>query len=100
KGMSMFLVPADTPGINILRNVGLGGERLNEGAHALIHYEDVRVPADALLGGEGQAFVIAQTRLVGGRIHHAMRTIGLAQKAIDMMCALALGCETQGSLLA
>ena len=51
KGMSMFLVPADTPGINIVRNVGLGGERLGEGRHALIHYDDVRVPADALLGG-------------------------------------------------
>src|SRR5437879_222551 len=100
KGMSMFLVPADTPGINIVRNVGLGGERLDEGSHALIHYEDVRVPAKALLGGEGQAFVIAQTRLGGGRIHHAMRTIGLAQKAIDMMCERALSRETAGSLLA
>src|SRR5438552_1757057 len=100
KGMSMFLVPADTPGINIERNLGLGGERLNEGSHALIHYEDVRVPAEALLGGEGQAFVIAQTRLGGGRIHHGMRTIGLAQKALDMMCERALSRETQGSLLA
>jgi acyl-CoA dehydrogenase len=100
KGMSMFLVPADTPGINIVRNIGLSGEPSNEGSHALIHYEDVHVPADALLGGEGQAFVIAQTRLGGGRIHHAMRTIGLAQKAIDMMCERALSRETQGSLLA
>lgn len=100
KGMSMFLVPTDTPGVNIVRNVGLSGERLNEGSHALIHYEDVRVPEDALLGGEGQAFVIAQTRLGGGRIHHAMRTIGMAQKAIDMMCERALSRETQGSLLA
>src|SRR5437588_10383660 len=100
KGMSMFLVPAETPGVDIVRNVGLGGERLNEGSHALIHYEDVRVPAEALLGGEGQAFVIAQTRLGGGRIHHAMRTIGLAQKALDMMCERALSRETQGSLLA
>ena len=99
KGMSMFLVPADTPGVNIVRNIGLGGEGLNEGSHALIHYEDVRVPADAVLGGEGQAFVIAQTRLGGGRIHHAMRTIGLSQKALDMMCERALSRETQGSLL-
>jgi len=99
KGMSMFLVPTDTPGVNIVRNIGLGGERLNEGSHALIHYEDVRVPADAVLGGEGQAFVIAQTRLGGGRIHHAMRTIGLSQKALDMMCERALSRETQGSLL-
>jgi acyl-CoA dehydrogenase len=100
RGMSMFLVPADTPGVNIVRNVGLYGEPLNEGAHALIHYEDVRVPLDALLGGEGQAFAIAQTRLGGGRIHHAMRTIGLAQKAFDMMCERALSRETAGSPLA
>jgi acyl-CoA dehydrogenase len=100
KGMSMFLVPSDTPGIDIVRNVGLGGERPGEGSHALIHYEDVRVPKDALLGGEGQAFAIAQTRLGGGRIHHAMRTIGMAKSAFDMMCERALSRETQGSLLA
>ena len=58
------------------------------------------MPADALLGGEGQAFAIAQTRLGGGRIHHAMRTIGLARKALDMMCERALSRTTQGSLLA
>jgi acyl-CoA dehydrogenase len=100
KGMSMFLVPADTPGVNIVRNVGLYGEPANEGSHALIHYDNVRVPADALLGGEGQAFAIAQTRLGGGRIHHAMRTIGLAKRALDMMCERALSRETQGNRLA
>ena len=100
RGMSMFLVPTDTPGVNIVRDIGLGGEPLSGGHHALIHYEDVRVPADALLGGEGQAFAIAQTRLGGGRIHHAMRTIGLARKALDMMCERALSRTTQGSLLA
>jgi acyl-CoA dehydrogenase len=100
QGMSMFLVPADTPGVNIERNVGLYGEAMNEGFHALIHYEGVRVSQDALLGGEGQAFVIAQTRLGGGRIHHGMRTIGMAQKALDMMCERALSRETAGSLLA
>ena len=100
QGMSMFLVPTDTPGVKIERNVGLYGEQMNEGSHALIHYDDVRVPADALLGGEGQAFAIAQTVLGGGRIHHAMRTIGMAQKALDMMCERALSRETQGSLLA
>ena len=100
QGMSMFLVPTDTPGVKIERNVGLFGEPLNEGFHALIHYDEVRVPAEALLGGEGQAFAIAQTRLGGGRIHHAMRTIGMAQKAIDMMCERALSRTTQGSLLA
>jgi acyl-CoA dehydrogenase len=96
----MFLVPTDTPGVIIERNVGLYGEPEGEGSHALIHYQDVRVPADALLGGEGQAFAIAQTRLGGGRIHHAMRTIGLAQKAIDAMCERALSRTTQGSRLA
>jgi acyl-CoA dehydrogenase len=100
QGMSMFLVPTDTPGINIVRNVGLAGEPVEDGSHALIHYEDVRVPAEALLGGEGQAFAIAQTRLGGGRIHHAMRTIGLARRALDMMCERALSRHTQGSVLA
>ena len=99
-GMSMFLVPTDTPGVNIVRNVGLYGEPMNEGFHALIHYDNVRVPDAALLGGEGQAFAIAQTRLGGGRIHHAMRTIGLAQKALDMMCERALSRKTAGGLLA
>jgi acyl-CoA dehydrogenase len=100
QGMSMFLVPTDTPGVIIERNVGLAGEPADEGSHALIHYQDVRVPAPALLGGEGQAFAIAQTRLGGGRLHHAMRTIGLARKALDMMCERALSRETQGSRLA
>jgi acyl-CoA dehydrogenase len=100
QGMSMFLVPTDTPGVNIERNVGLGGEPGDEGSHALIHYEDVRVPAEALLGGEGQAFAIAQTRLGGGRIHHAMRTVGHSKKALDMMCERALSRQTQGELLA
>jgi acyl-CoA dehydrogenase len=99
EGMSMFLVPTDTPGIRIVRRTGLGGEPLGEGSHALIHYDDVRAPAEALLGGEGQAFAIAQTRLGGGRIHHAMRTIGLAKKALDMMCERALSRKTQGDLL-
>jgi len=100
EGMSMFLVPSDTPGIEIVRNVGLAGETDGEGSHALIHYDDVRVSADALLGGEGQAFAIAQTRLGGGRIHHAMRTIGLAQQALDMMCERALSRRTRDGALA
>ncbi len=103
EGMSMFLVPTDTPGVEIVRNVGLMGESLHDeeaGMHALIHYNEVRLPADSLLGGEGQAFAIAQTRLGGGRIHHAMRTVGICQKALDMMCERALSRETQGSLLA
>ncbi len=100
KGMSMFLVPTDTPGVNIVRNSALASEGDEEGSHALIHYEDVHVPLDSMLGGEGEAFAAAQVRLGGGRIHHAMRTIGIAQKALDMMCERALSRETQGSLLA
>ena len=100
EGMSMFLVPTKTPGVNIRRHVGTMGEAEDEGAHAYIRYEGVRVPADHLLGGEGQAFVIAQTRLGGGRIHHAMRSVGICQRAFDMMCERALSRETQGSLLA
>jgi acyl-CoA dehydrogenase len=100
QGMSMFLVPTDTPGIDVERHIGLMGEGPDEGMHALIHYNDCRVPADALLGGEGQAFAVAQTRLGGGRVHHAMRTVGVCQKALDMMCERALSRETKGSLLA
>ncbi|MGW3106115.1 acyl-CoA dehydrogenase family protein [Streptomyces sp. NPDC001100] len=100
KGMSMFLVPSDTPGVRIERHLGIMGEATDEGMHALIAYDGVRVPADALLGGEGQAFAIAQTRLGGGRVHHAMRVVGQSQKALDMMAERALSRETQGSLLA
>src|SRR4051812_23975735 len=92
--------PADTTGVNIERNIALSGHSDDEGSHALIHYENVRVPLDAVLGGEGQAFAIAQTRLGGGRIHHAMRTIGLAQRALDMMCERGLSREVAGGLLA
>jgi len=100
QGASMMLVPTDSPGVNIVRNVGIGGERLGEGSHAYVRYENVRVPADHVLGGEGQAFVIAQTRLGGGRIHHAMRSVGMCQRALDMLCERALSRTTQGSLLA
>jgi acyl-CoA dehydrogenase len=78
----------------------MGESRSHEGMHALIHYDGVRVGADSLLGGEGQAFAIAQTRLGGGRIHHAMRTVGMCQKALDMMCERSLSRTTQGGLLA
>jgi acyl-CoA dehydrogenase len=100
QGTSMFLVPTDTPGIEIIRNVGLAGEKAGEGSHGYIRYNQVRVPADHVLGGEGQAFAIAQTRLGGGRIHHAMRTVGVCQKAFDMMCERALSRVTQGEVLA
>ncbi len=100
QGMSMFIVPADTPGIEIIRNVGVGTEPLGEGSHGYLHYDNVRVPADHLLGGEGQGFVIAQTRLGGGRIHHAMRTIAQVKRAFDMMCERALSRETRNGSLA
>ncbi|WP_199254903.1 acyl-CoA dehydrogenase family protein [Mycolicibacterium mengxianglii] len=97
--MSLFIVPAETPGIEIVRNVGVGGESSEHGTHGYVRYTDVRVPQDHVLGGEGQAFAIAQTRLGGGRIHHAMRTIALARKAFDMMCERAVSRQTrQGPL--
>jgi acyl-CoA dehydrogenase len=96
--MSMFIVPSSTPGIEILRDVGFGGER--EASHAYIRYTNVKVPLDHMLGGQGDAFVVAQTRLGGGRIHHAMRTIGESRKAFDMMCERALSRFTQGQRLA
>lgn len=98
--MSMFIVPADTPGIHIRRNVGLADEVEGEGDHAYIHYDHVRVPAENMLGGPGQGFEVAQTRLGGGRIHHAMRTIGQIRKSFDMMCERVLSRETQGEILA
>ena len=98
--MSMFLVPRETPGIHVERALGIGGEPLGHGMHAYVRYQDVRVPAANLLGGEGQGFLIAQTRLGGWRIHHAMRTVAQCRRAFDMMCERVLSRETQGSLLA
>jgi acyl-CoA dehydrogenase len=98
EGMSMFIVPADAPGLITVRNVGVGAER--EGSHGYLRYEDVRVPAENLLGDEGGAFVIAQTRLGGGRIHHAMRTIAQVRKAFDMMCERAVSRQTRFGPLA
>ena len=96
--MSMIIVPTATPGVEIVRDVGWYGESVH--AHAYIRYHDVRVPAGNLLGERGQAFAIAQTRLGGGRIHHAMRTIGEARKAFDMMAERVLSRVTKGELLA
>ena len=98
--MSMFVVPKDTPGIEIIRNVGLYGHQEGEGTHAYVRYTDVHIPKDHLLGERGDGFLVAQTRLGGGRIHHAMRTVGLTRKAFDMMCERALSRSTQGELLA
>jgi acyl-CoA dehydrogenase len=98
--MSMFVVPKQTPGIEIVRNVGLYGHPEGEGTHAYVRYHDVRVPRDHMLGNRGDGFLVAQTRLGGGRIHHAMRTVGLVKKAFDMMCERALSRTTKGELLA
>jgi len=100
KGMSMFLVPTGTPGLEIVRNVGVGGEPEGHGGHAYVRYNAVRVPVDNLLGGEGNAFAVAQTRLGGGRLHHAMRTVGAVSRCLDMLCERALSRTTQGELLA
>jgi acyl-CoA dehydrogenase len=98
--MSMFLVPTETPGIEFVHDVGLMWEPIGQGLHAHVRYNKVRVPADALLGREGGAFEIAQRRLGGGRIHHAMRTVGMCNRAFEMMCERVLSRETQGSVLA
>ena len=101
QSQSMIIVPANTPGINIVRNVGhsFGGGEPGRGTHAYIRYENVRVPKDNVLGGRGNAFVVAQTRLGGGRVHHAMRTVGMARRALDMMLERAVSRRTQGELL-
>jgi acyl-CoA dehydrogenase len=94
---SMFLVPRDTPGVRIVREVaGMFGDA----RHAEIRYEGVRVPADALLGPEGEGFVIAQKRLGPGRLHHCMRYLGQMGRAFDMLCERALSRYAHGSLLA
>jgi acyl-CoA dehydrogenase len=95
--MSMFIVPRQTPGLELVRNVGFGTE---VPSHCYLRYKDVRVPLDNMLGGRGDAFLIAQTRLGGGRIHHAMRTVGLAGKALEMMCSRAVSRVTKGERLA
>ncbi len=97
--MSMFIVPAETPGIVIRRNVPGMNDAEEEGSHAHIRYDQVRVPLDAMLGKPGEAFKVAQARLGGGRIHHAMRTVGLCNRAIEMMRERAVSRRTQGRLL-
>jgi acyl-CoA dehydrogenase len=100
EGMSMIIVPRETPGLEIVRNVGVGTEPDGHGSHGYVRYTNVRVPADHMLGKPGSAFVIAQTRLGGGRIHHAMRTVAQLRRAFDMMCERALSREVRGGKLA
>jgi acyl-CoA dehydrogenase len=100
--MSMFIVPAETPGITILRNVPTMAESESHdtGIHGYIRYDTVRLPADAMLGGPGEGFAVAQARLGGGRVHHAMRTVGKCNRAFEMMLERAVSRRTQGKLLA
>ena len=99
-GASTFLVPAGTPGLVIEATHHLVGAAPYEPGHSLVRYDEVRVPASAILGEPGQGFLVAQSRLAGGRLHHAMRSIGLAQRSIDMMARRAKSRFTQGSSLA
>jgi acyl-CoA dehydrogenase len=94
---SMFIVPTNTPGVEIVRNVGVG--HAGEGSEGYIRYTNVRVPLENLLGTRGEAFMVSQVRLGGGRIHHAMRTVGQAKKLLDLMCQRAVSRRTQGEAL-
>ncbi len=96
---SMVLVPLDTPGVEIVRNLTVFGYVDVEG-HAEIQYRDVRVPRTNLLGDQGGGFAIAQARLGPGRIHHCMRSLGTAERALEMMCDRALERTAFGKPLA
>jgi acyl-CoA dehydrogenase len=100
---SMFIVPVSTPGVRLVRDVGTmehpEGRFGMLGGHTEIVYDDVRVGREALLGEEGDGFVIAQHRLVPGRIHHCMRWLGVARRAFDMMCERSLYRPVRGGLL-
>jgi acyl-CoA dehydrogenase len=100
---SMFIVPADAPGVSIIRDVGTLEHHVPRpgflGGHAEIVYDQVRLGPEALLGAEGDGFVIAQRRLVPGRIHHCMRWLGVARRAFDMMCERSLYRPVKGGLL-
>lgn len=100
RGSSTFLIPAGTPGLIIEANHHIFGAHPYEPGHALVHYDNVRVADSAMLGEPGQGFHVAQSRLAGGRLHHAMRSIGVAQKAMEMMAVRAKSRFTQGSSLA
>ncbi|WP_454798477.1 acyl-CoA dehydrogenase family protein [Novosphingobium lindaniclasticum] len=97
--MSMFLIPSDTPGLFDIRDVAGMNDPVENGHHAYLRFDKVRVPLDAMLGGPGQGFTLAQARLGGGRIHHAMRVVGQCQRALEMMQERAVSRRTQGRQL-
>jgi acyl-CoA dehydrogenase len=98
---SMMLVPLDTPGLTVERSTTVFGyDDGPHGGHGVIRYEDVRVPTANLLGPRGGGFAMAQARLGPGRIHHCMRTLGMAERALEMMCVRALARTAFGSPLA
>ncbi|WP_371832093.1 acyl-CoA dehydrogenase family protein [Rhodococcoides fascians] len=96
---SMLVVPIDAPGVTVLRNLPVFGYIDREG-HAEVLFEDVRVPAKDVLKGPGEGFAISQARLGPGRIHHAMRTIGVAERALELLCRRAVSRVTFGKPVA
>jgi acyl-CoA dehydrogenase len=96
---SMIVVPKDTPGVSIGREPHVFGFA-ERGGHPEVIYENVRVPEDHILGGEGEGFAISQARLGPGRIHHCMRSVGVAERALELMVKRVLERETFGRLIA